>query len=213
MAAQAATGAWRIVLADDHAVVRAGLRAVLADDPWCSVVGEAASLDEIRASVAAAHPDLLVLDVTFGARNALEILPDLIAARPGLKVIVLTMHDDVVFSREAFARGAHGYLTKEAAADELTRAVRVVMSGATYLHPELGARLAGGGWPGDRLSPREREVLALLARGHTNAEIAGELHIGLRTVEAHRASLRARLGTTRRADLIEAARRLGLLPR
>jgi two-component system response regulator NreC len=204
--------AWRIVLADDHTVVRAGLKALLAADPRCVVVGEASSIDELRMVASRTDPDLVVLDLTFGAGNALHVLPELLDRDRPLRVIVLTMHDDVAFAREAFARGAHGYLLKEAAADELIRAVQAVMSGATYLNPELGARLARATPDGaGQLSPREREVLGLLARGYTNAEIARELAVGLRTVEAHRSSLRTRLGAASRAELVDVARRLGLL--
>jgi two-component system, NarL family, response regulator NreC len=203
---------WRVVLADDHLVVRAGLKMLLSADPRCVVVGEASTLDELRAVVCHVRPDLVVLDITFGAANALDAIPDLLTRHPGLRVVVLTMHDDVAFVREAFAAGAHGYLVKEAAADDLARAVETVMSGATYLHPELGARFARAqSTVGQQLSPRERQVLTLLARGHTNVEIAGELLVSLRTVEAHRARLRARLGATNRAGLVEVAQRLGLL--
>jgi two-component system response regulator NreC len=207
-----ATTVWRIVLADDHLVVRAGMRALLSNDPRCKVVGEASTIDELRTVVARLRPDLVVLDLTFGAENALSALPHLTGRPDAPRLIVLTMHDDVAFAREAFARGAHGYVLKEAAADELSRAVETVMQGHLYLHPELGARMAGAALDRtEELSPRERDVLALLARGHTNAEIARELLISLRTVEAHRARLRARLGGGSRAELVELARRLRLL--
>ncbi len=200
------------MLADDHAVVRAGLKALLAADARCVVVDEAATIGALEAAVATRRPDLVVLDLAFGTRSALDTLPTLLTGTDPPRVIVLTMHDDVEFAREAFDRGAHGYLTKEAAADELIRAVETVMAGGTYLYPTVGARLAGTRPDRARLlSPREREVLTLLARGLTNAEIAAELHMGLRTVEAHRAALRNRLGAKRRADLVEAARQLGLL--
>jgi two-component system response regulator NreC len=205
--------AWRILLADDHLVVRAGLKALLSADPRCGVVGEASSIDELLTAVHNLRPDLVVLDLSFGADNALEALPALLGSTSAPRIIVLTMHDDVAFAREAFARGAHGYLVKEAAADELARAVETVMAGATYLHPELGARLARSqAGPAERLSAREREVLVRLARGHTNAEVANQLLVSLRTVEAYRASLRTRLGISTRAEMVEAAHRLGLLP-
>ena len=204
--------AWRILLADDHLVVRAGLRALLTDDPRCRVVGEAGSLDEVRTSTRHLRPDLIVLDLSFGEENALDTLPGLLAAVPAPRIIVLTMHADVTFARAAFARGAHGYLLKEAAADELLHAVETVMAGSTYLNPELGARLARSrADSADLLSPREREVLALLARGYTNAEVARRLMVSLRTVEANRANLRLRLGVHSRAEMVDAAQRLGLL--
>jgi two-component system response regulator NreC len=204
---------WRILLADDHLVVRAGLRALLAADARCEIVGEASSIGELRALAHNLRPDLIVLDVSFGTESALTVVPELLEARPAPRIIVLTMHDDVAFAREALARGVHGYLIKESAADDLLRAVATVMAGSTYLHPELGVRLARlPNGSSDGLSPRERDVLALLARGHTNAEIAQQLLVSLRTVESHRANLRSRLGLNSRAELVDAARRLGLLP-
>jgi two-component system, NarL family, response regulator NreC len=205
-------GTWRILLADDHTVVRAGLRALLQADPRCHVVGEAASLDELRTTAGNLRPDLVVLDLSFRDEDALDTLPDLLAAADPPRIVVLTMHDDVAYARAAFAAGAHGYLMKEAAAAELLRAVEIVMSGSTYLHAELGARLARSQpTAADTLSSREREVLALLARGHTNAEVAAQLKVSLRTVEAHRANLRSRLGVQSRAEMVDAAERLGLL--
>lgn len=204
--------AWRILLADDHLVVRAGLRALLTDDPRCRVVGEAGSLDEVPTSTRHLRPDLIVLDLSFGEENALDTLPGLLATVPAPRIIVLTMHAGVTFARAAFAYGAHGYLLKEAAADELLHAVETVMAGSTYLNPELGARLARSrADPADLLSPREREVLALVARGYTNAEVARRLMVSLRTVEANRANLRLRLGVHSRAEMVDAAQRLGLL--
>lgn len=203
---------WRILLADDHAMVRAGLRAVVAEDPRCAVVAEAGSLAELKARTATERPDLVLLDLTLGRDSGLEAIPHLLGLPQPPKVIVLTMHDDPAFARDALGRGAQGYLLKEAAADELGRAIETVMTGGTYLHPELGARMAvGRPGPADRLTEREREVLRLLALGHTNAEIAKELYISLRTVEAHRAGLRTRLGVTTRAELVDAARSLGLV--
>ena len=203
---------WRIVLVDDHLIVRAGLKAVLEEDPRCGVVGEAATLGQLRSLAATIRPDLVVLDVTLGAESGLDAIVDLTAADPSLRIVVLTMHDDPAFARDALGRGAHGYVLKEAAADELIRAIETVMADGTYLHPELGAKmLRTQASPADRLTARERDVLRLFAQGHSNAEIAKELFISLRTVEAHRAGLRTRLGANTRADLVAAARKLGLL--
>ncbi|WP_088316456.1 response regulator transcription factor [Kineosporia sp. R_H_3] len=202
---------WRVVLADDHSMVRVGLRALLEGDPRCAVVGEAASAAALRALVATQVPDLVVLDLTLGRDNGLDCLPDLLAAPAAPRVVVLTMHDDPAVARAALHAGAQGYVLKEAAPEELLRAVETVMSGRTYLLPELGARIAGARpSAADRLSPRERDVLRLLAAGHTNGEIAAELYVSLRTVEAHRASLRTRLDAPTRAGLVDAAHRLGL---
>jgi two-component system response regulator NreC len=204
--------AWRVVLADDHAMVRAGLKALVDADPRCRVVGEAGTLAQLHTVVASTGPDVVVLDITLGGENGLDILPELRATHPEPVIVVLTMHDDPAVAREAMSRGVAGYLLKEAAAEELGRAIETVMSGGTYLQPELGARMARARpSPADRLTERERDVLRLLARGYTNAQIAEELFISLRTVEAHRAGLRSRLGVVSRAELVDAARQLGLL--
>jgi two-component system, NarL family, response regulator NreC len=202
---------WRIVLADDHSMVRAGLKALVVADPRCSVVGECGTLATLRRVVTDTNADLVVLDISLGRENGLDAIPELQALPRQPRVVVLTMHDDPAFAREALGRGVHGYLLKEAAAEELIRAIEVVMAGGTYLHPQLGAQLARQRpSPADRLTDRERDVLRLLARGHTNAEIAQELFISLRTVEAHRAGLRTRLGVSNRAELVDVARKLGL---
>ena len=203
---------WRIVLADDHSMVRAGLKALVEADPRCRVVGECGTLARLGAVVSETSPDLIVLDIALGRENGLDAVAGLLALRPPPRIVVLTMHDDVAFAREALSRGVHGYLLKDAAGDELIRAIEVVMDGDTYLLPQLGAQLARHApTPAERLTERERDVLRLLARGHTNAEIAQELFISLRTVEAHRAGLRTRLGVHNRAELVDAARKLGLL--
>ena len=209
-----ARGRWRLVLADDHAVVRAGLRALITGSGACEVVGEAADPTQLREAVRRTRPDLVVLDLTLGAWNGLDLLPELTTEGPAPpRVVVLTMHDDPTMAREALRRGAAGYVLKEAAAGELTTAIEAVMAGRTYLQPELGARIARADAEAgtSRLGTRQREVLRLLALGHTNAEIAGTLFLSLRTVEAHRAELRSRLGARSRAELVDAARRMGLL--
>jgi DNA-binding NarL/FixJ family response regulator len=189
------------------------MRTLLAADPRCRVTGEAASLGELRAAVRHLRPDLVLLDLGFGTESALDVLPELRAEPYGPRIIMLTMHDDVATAREALARGAHGYLVKDAAGQELTRAIEAVMSGGGYLYPALGARMATSpADPGEVLTARERDVLVRLARGHTNAEVARQLMVSLRTVETYRAALRSRLGGRTRADMVEAAHRLGLLP-
>jgi two-component system response regulator NreC len=203
---------WRIVLADDHSMVRAGLKALVQADPRCTVRGEAGTLDQVRSVTADTRPDLLVLDISLGRENGLDAVEDLLVTRPQLRIVVLTMHDDPAFAREALNRGVHGYLLKEAAAADLIRAIEVVMAGGTYLHPQLGAEMVRHRpSAADRLTERERDVLRLLADGHTNAEIARELHVSVRTVEVHRAALRARLGVVNRSELVDAARKLRLV--
>ena len=133
--------------------------------------------------------------------SSLTAIPGLLASCPGVRLIVLTMHDEPGFAREALRLGAHGYVLKEAASDELLLAVRSVLRGSIYLQPSLGARLAKQDEPADNLTDRERDVLRLLATGHTNAEIARQLFLSLRTVESHRGQIRAKLNLETRAQI------------
>jgi len=206
-------GKWRIVLADDHALVRAGLKALIELDRRCTVIGEVGTIAQLLATVDELPPDLVILDIALGRENGLNAVAELLTAHPQPRIVVLTMHDDPAFARDALGRGVHGYLLKEAAAEELIRAIEVVMAMGTYLQPQLGAQLLSHHHPepAQRLTDRERDVLRLLARGHTNTEIAHDLYISLRTVEAHRASLRTRLSASSRSELVDAARELGLL--
>ncbi|MFJ2648043.1 response regulator [Streptomyces sp. NPDC087420] len=206
-----------VVLADDHLVVRAGMRLLLAQDPAFEIVAESATLPETFAAVARHHPSVLVLDLTLARQSSLGSIPDLLAASPRTRILVLTMQEDPAFAREALRAGATGYLLKEAAAEELLGAARQVGAGDTYVQPSLGARLAvtGPDLPGTghdgALTAREVEVLSLLAQGHTNQEIAWHEHVSVRTVETHRARIREKLGAETKADLVTAARERGLL--
>ncbi len=201
---------WTVVLADDHPVVRAGLRILLQAEPSLKVVAEFADLPSTVRGVPALRPDVLVLDLAMAGSSSLTAIPGLLASSPGLRLIVLTMHDEPGFAREALRLGAHGYVLKEAAADELVLAVRSVLRGTTYLQPSLGARLAKQDQPAGNLTDREREVLRLLATGHTNAEIARELFLSLRTVESHRGQIRAKLNLETRAQINAYAQEHGL---
>jgi two-component system response regulator NreC len=204
-------GSWQIVIAEDHSMVREGLKALLQGDPRCHAVGEAGTLAEVRTVVAGARPDLLLLDIALGRENGLDAVEELLTSWPQLRIVVLTMHDDPAFAREALNWGVHGYLLKEAAAADLIRAIEVVMTGGTYLHPQLGAEMVSHRpSAAERLTERERDVLRLLADGHTNVEIARGLHVSVRTVEVQRAALRTRLGVVSRAELVDAARKLRL---
>jgi two-component system, NarL family, response regulator NreC len=212
--AEVGTGTVSIVVADDHSVVRSGLCRLLdaADD--FEVVAEAGDVDGTLAAVAEHRPAILVLDLHMPGGGSLAVLPALCESSPETGVLVLTMQDDPGYAREAMLRGARGYLLKEADESELLHAVRTVAAGGTYLQPELGARLltdAGGPSRTTPLTQREREVLRLLALGHTNAEAAERLHLSVRTVETHRANLQAKLGVTGRADLVRHARERGLV--
>jgi two-component system response regulator NreC len=201
-----------VVLADDHAVVRSGIAALLATDPIFRVVAETADLPETQAVVRRLHPDLLVVDLNLHGTSSLPQFPALLTSSPATRLLVLTMLEDPLFAREALRAGAHGYLLKEAAGEELVAAMRLVVSGGTYLHPSLGARLVAGlATAVPELTEREREVLALIAEGHTNAQTARRLHLSLRTVEAHRASIKTKLGTGARDELYAVARERGLL--
>jgi len=201
---------WTVVLADDHPVVRAGVRTLLQAQPSLKVVAEFADLPSTVRGVPTLRPDVLVLDLAMAGSSSLTAIPGLLASSPGLRLIVLTMHDEPGFAREALRLGAHGYVLKEAAADELVLAVRSVLRGTTYLQPSLGARLAKQDQPAGNLTDREREVLRLLATGHTNAEIARELFLSLRTVESHRGQIRAKLNLETRAQINAYAQEHGL---
>jgi len=197
----------RIVIADDHAVVRSGLRLLLDMEPGFAVVAEAGSAEATADRVAEHAPDVLILDLHLGTQNSLDGIPALLESSPATRVLVLTMQDDPAFARQALRAGARGYILKEAPRDDLVAAVRAVASGARYLHPELAARAVvddDDGKP-DNLTAREREVLRLIALGNTNTQVAGTLYISVRTVETHRANLHAKLGVSGRAELVRCA--------
>jgi two-component system response regulator NreC len=201
----------RIVICDDHALVRSGLRRLLEAEPGLEVVGEAANTEEAIERVGSARPDLLLLDVGMPGRSGIEALPDLVAAAgPATRVLVLSMEDDPSYVRQAFAAGANGYLLKEAAGAELVQAIHEVAEGRPYVHPLLGARLASAQEPAaekraDPLTEREHDVLRLLARGHTNEEIAKLLFISIRTAETDRARIMQKLGLSTRAEIVRYA--------
>ena len=198
-----------IVVADDHAVVRGGLRRLLEAEADMHVVAEAGDVDETKARVAEHRPAILLLDLHMPGGGSLPAMGALRAASPGTAILVLTMQDDPGFAREAMARGARGYLLKEAEEADLLHAVRTVAGGATYLQPELGARLLTPA--ASPLTDRERDVLRLLALGHTNSEAAGRLHLSVRTVETHRANIQSKLGSSSRAELVRHAMEQGLI--
>ncbi|MFF2997964.1 LuxR C-terminal-related transcriptional regulator [Streptomyces sp. NPDC057950] len=203
-----------VVLADDHLVVRAGMRLLLAQDPVFRIVAESATVPDTLEAVRRTRPRVLVLDLTMAGKSSLPMIPALLTASPGTRILVLTMQEDPAFAREALRTGAAGYLLKEAAAEELRAAAHQVAEGATYVQPVLGARLAvemPGPADQESLTVREAEVLSLLALGHTNQEIARHLFVSVRTVETHRARIRDKLGKDSRAELIAAARERGLV--
>ncbi|MTD43626.1 response regulator [Conexibacter sp. W3-3-2] len=207
---------WTVVLADDHAVVRDGLRLLLEGEPGIVVVAEAQTASSAVAAVAQHHPAVLVLDVTMPGGSSLDRLSDLRAASPHTVIVMLTMQAEPEYARRALRDGAHGYVLKEAAGVELLAAIDTAMRGGTYLSPSLGARLAATPERPDAeahgLSARELDVLRLLVLGHTNAEIALELSLSRRTVETHRASLHGKLGVSTRAGLVQWSMRHGMHP-
>jgi two-component system response regulator NreC len=207
----------RVVLVDDHAVVRSGLRRVLEAGSDIEVVGEASNVRDAVFEVRAQKPDVIVMDVVMPGASGIEGTPLVLHEAPDAKVLVLSMQDDPRYVREAFAQGASGYVLKEAVDNEVVEAVRQVASGQRYLHPALGARLLESEArqreeeASDPLSEREREVLRLLALGHTNQEIAKLLYISVRTAESHRAHIMQKLRLGTRAELVRYALAHGLL--
>lgn len=207
----------RLVIVDDHQLVRSGLRKLLEAAEDITVEDEAGTAyDAVR--LARLHkPDVILLDVVMPGGSGLDAIPEILAAAPEAKVLALSMEDDPSYVRQAFAAGASGYVLKEAADDELLAAVREVAEGGSYVDHQLGARLAAADASAaaaqevDPLSDREREVLRLLALGHTNQEISKLLFISVRTAETHRARIMQKLGLETRAELVRHAIRRGLL--
>jgi two-component system response regulator NreC len=202
----------RIVLADDHAVVRRGLRLLLDAEAGFEVVAEAGDVDGARRYVRGHHPAVLVLDLNMPGGSSLEAIPAIRAEAPETQIVVLTMQEEPEYAREALAGGAIGYVLKEAADTELVEAVRRAAIGEGYLNPRLGARVAAQpSGPPDDLSQRELDVLRLIALGHTNAEIAGKLFLSVRTIETHRAHIQQKLRLDSRSELVRYAFERGLV--
>jgi two-component system, NarL family, response regulator NreC len=197
----------RVVIADDHAVVRRGLKQLLEAEAGFEVVAEAGDISGAKRYVRGHHPDVLVLDLNMPEGSSLDAVPDIRAENPNTQIVVLTMQDEPAYARQALASGVLGYVLKEAAEAELVEAVRRAAAGDTYLNPRLGARLAAepaAGLPGG-LTEREVEVLRMVALGHTNQEIAEQLYLSVRTVETHRAHIQQKLRLGSRADLVRYA--------
>jgi DNA-binding NarL/FixJ family response regulator len=201
----------RVLVVDDHAVVRAGLRRVLDAEKDIETVGEAATAERAVFEALESKPDVVLMDVVMPDKTGIEGLPALLRALPDVRVLMLSMQDDPRYVREAFEAGASGYVLKEAADTDVVEAVRAVAAGERYVHPQLGARLVAAESEerkraeSDPLSEREREVLRLLALGHTNQEIAALLYISVRTAETHRAHIMQKLGLSSRAELVRYA--------
>lgn len=211
----------RILLADDHSVLRSGLRLLLESQPDLRVVGEAATGLETLNLAEQAQPDLILLDLSMPQLGGLDALPALKQVAPSAKILILTMHDDAQYLRKAIQSGASGYILKKAADVELLSAIRAVLRGEMYVHPSMtkslletllpnsGDTTEKNSW--DLLSEREQEVLELVALGHTSAEIAAKLSLSAKTVETYRARGMEKLGLRTRAALVRYALRNGLI--
>jgi two-component system response regulator NreC len=210
-------GSISIVLADDHAVVRRGLRLVLDAEADLEVLAEAGTTDDALRLVKAHRPDVVVLDLNMpgSVASSLDILPTLASDAPATRVVVLTMQEDPQYARTALAAGANAYVLKEGADSELVEAIRRAAAGEVYLNPQLGAKIAAAppqpAGPPDDLTEREVEILRLIALGHTNTEIGAQLFLSVRTVESHRAHIQQKLRRTSRAELVRYALDHGLV--
>jgi two-component system response regulator NreC len=207
----------RVLIVDDHAVFRAGLRLLIDAEDDLEAVGEAGNARDAVFQARALKPDVILMDVVMPDQSGLEVLPTLLHERPETKVLVLSMQNEPQYVRQAFTNGASGYILKEAADTEVVAAIREVAAGKSYVHPAVGARLIAAETAEarraeeDPLSDREREVLRLLALGHTNQEISAQLYISVRTAETHRAHIMQKLRLSSRAELVRYALDQGVL--
>ena len=209
----------RILIADDHAVVRSGLRGLLAADSELEVVGEASNGLEALRLVETLGPNTVLLDISMPPDNGIVTTTRLKAARPELVVLILTMHEDEVLLHEALRAGAAGYVIKRAEESEILQAIHATHRGDIYVHPAMTRALLHQavatehriGAPADALTPRELEVLRLLAKGNTNRQIAILLGLSMRTIENYRGNLKAKLGLDSRVELVNYAEEHQLL--
>lgn len=213
-----------VLIADDHAVLRAGLKMLIQSQKDMAVVGEAATAQEALQKVVDLQPDLLTLDINMPGMQTLKLMEQLTRDHPNTRVLVLTMHDDPAYLRAALAAGAAGYLVKTTVDTQLITAIRTLHAGKSFIDPCLAGELVlslvapagskktvAGKSPASQLSDREREVLVLLAQGHTQQEIANRLFLSVKTIETYRARVTQKLGLKTRADLIRYAIEMGLL--
>jgi two-component system response regulator NreC len=204
----------RVLIVDDHAVLRAGLKLMLDREEDIACVGEAGTAEEGIRAVLRLEPSVVVMDLQMPGMGGIAGVDRLREQFPDVRVLVLSMHDEADEVRRAFEAGADGYVLKTAADEELVRAIRAVAAGERYVHSAVGAILAqpaNSRGPVDELSPREREVLRLLALGYTNQEIAKELVVSVRTVESHRSHVMTKLRASSRAEMVRHDLHAGLL--
>jgi len=209
----------RVLLAEDHTIVRKGLRSLLDDEAEIEVVGEAEDGQQAIQKTEQLSPDVVVMDITMPVLNGLEATRQIKKLWPGVKVVVLTVHSTEEHIFQILRAGASGYVVKQGAVHELLQAIRAAYRGDTFLSPiisrqavdEYGQRATAMEDKYDKLTSREREVLQMIAEGHTNREIAGRLHITVKTVEAHRSRLMDKLGLRSIAELTRYALRKGMI--
>lgn len=211
----------RILLADDHAIMREGLRLILEAQPDFQVIAEATNGEEVVEKARALAPDVILMDLTMPKRNGIEATRLIHQEHPAIQVLALTVHDNYDYLYQTLEAGASGYILKGATSEELALAVKAVHGGGIYLSPKMAkwvvnefldrAGRGGGRKVSDSLSPREREVLKLIAMGRTNQEIAALLHVSPSTVQTHRARVMEKLGVHTRSELVNYALRRGIV--
>lgn len=204
----------RVFLVDDHPMMRAGLAALIRSQPDLEVVGEASDAPSALATITGVVPDLVVTDLTLPGRSGVDLIKDLLALLPGLPILVLSMHDEMVYAERILRAGARGYVMKEAGGERLLLAIREVLSGSVSVSPRMasslldslsGPRSRGGNSPIGRLSDREFEVFQRIGQGLTPREIAAEMGISPKTVDVHRANLKSKLSLPHMSDLVRYA--------
>jgi DNA-binding NarL/FixJ family response regulator len=200
----------RIAIADDHAIVRRGLRQIISDAPDLSVTGEASSADELLTLLRTRPFDVVVLDLTLGMRDGIELLKHIGSEFPRLRVLILSMHSEELFAVRALRAGACGYMQKEGAPEELLAAIRRIASGKTWLSPAMAESLAAGVGRGDgillpheRLSDREFEIFRLLGSGNSVTDIAHALNLSVKTVSTHRTRILAKTGLHDNGQIVQ----------
>jgi DNA-binding NarL/FixJ family response regulator len=206
----------RIVIADDHAIVREGLKRIVGDIDDMQVLGEAADGTQVVQRIRELDFDVLVLDLSMPGRSGMELIKQVKAEKPKLKILVLSMHQETQYAVRAIKSGASGYLTKESAPDLLEQALRKVAGGGAYISTEVAEQLALGAMPGaesaphEALSDREFQVLRLLAAGQSVTDIGNELHLSVKTVSTHKSNLMQKLGLKNQTELVRYAMKHGL---
>jgi two-component system, NarL family, response regulator NreC len=211
----------RILIADDHGLIRAGLRSILEDEPAIEVVGEALDGDEAILLASRHSPDIILLDIAMPGMDGIETTRRLKVVLPDIRIIILTVYEDESLLKEAIKAGAVGYIIKRALEDELIQAIQCVSRGEMYIHPSLMSQLSRADSPPvkseknslEMLTPREYEIMGYIVRGYTNRQIAENLYLSVRTIEGHRANLLSKLGLNNRVELVEFAEKHGLFER